>query len=162
MRGPVLGSPAAGQNATCHCCPPRTAHLQLKIFKTRAAAGGHLGTQSYWPPREAPASGTMVQSLVRLLHSMSPSTPLGPAVSCFLPPEEFMAKIDSHCQATDPAGWLLFKNFFKDFYLFIFLERRREGEREGEKHQCVVASHTLPIGDLTCNPDMCPKWESNQ
>ena len=29
-----------------------------------------------------------------------------------------------------------------------FRERVREGEREGEKHQRVVASHTLPTGDL--------------
>ena len=32
----------------------------------------------------------------------------------------------------------------------------REGEREEEKHQCVVASHTLPARDLACNPGMCP------
>ena len=36
------------------------------------------------------------------------------------------------------------------------------GEREEEKHQCVVASHTSPTGDLACNPGMCPDWESNQ
>ena len=47
----------------------------------------------------------------------------------------------------------------KRFYLF-FREKRREGEREGEKHQCVVASHTPPTGDLACNPGMCPDWES--
>ena len=35
------------------------------------------------------------------------------------------------------------------------------GEREGEKHQCVVASHTPPTGNLTCNPGMYPDWESN-
>ena len=35
-------------------------------------------------------------------------------------------------------------------------------ERKGENHQCVVASHTPPSGDLACNPDMCPEWESNQ
>ena len=46
--------------------------------------------------------------------------------------------------------------FFKDFiYLFIFTQRGREGEREGEKHQCVVASCALPMGDLARNPDMC-------
>ena len=38
----------------------------------------------------------------------------------------------------------------------------REGEREGEKHQCVVMSRTPPIGDLACNPGICPDWESNQ
>ena len=38
--------------------------------------------------------------------------------------------------------------FFLRFYLFTFRERGREGEREGEKHQCVVASHMAPAGDL--------------
>ena len=53
--------------------------------------------------------------------------------------------------------------FLKDFiYLFIFRGREREGERVGEKHQCVVASHVPPIGDVACNPGMCPDWESNQ
>ena len=32
--------------------------------------------------------------------------------------------------------------------LFIFRELGREGERDGEKHQCVVASHVPPTGDL--------------
>ena len=50
-------------------------------------------------------------------------------------------------------------NFFN---LFIFRESGREGEREGEKHQCIVASHTPCIGDLACNPGMCPDWELNQ
>ena len=50
--------------------------------------------------------------------------------------------------------------FFK--ILLVFRERGREGEREGEKHQCVVASHTPPTGDLAHNPGMCPDWESNQ
>ena len=52
--------------------------------------------------------------------------------------------------------------FFLRFYLFIFRERGREREREGEKHQCVVASHVAPTGDLACNTGMCPDWESNQ
>ena len=46
-------------------------------------------------------------------------------------------------------------------YLFIFIERRRKGESEGEKHQCVVASHTPPTGDLAHNPGMCPDGELN-
>ena len=50
--------------------------------------------------------------------------------------------------------------FFK--ILFIFRERGEEGEREGEKHQCVVASHMAPTGDLARNPGMCPDWESNR
>ena len=36
------------------------------------------------------------------------------------------------------------------------------GEKEGEKHQCVVASHMPPAGDLAHNPGMCPDWELNQ
>ena len=44
----------------------------------------------------------------------------------------------------------------------MFRERGREGEREGEKHQCVVASHVPPSGDLASNSGMCPDWESNQ
>ena len=42
--------------------------------------------------------------------------------------------------------------------MYLFLDRGREGE----KHQCVVASRTLPTGDLTRNSGMCPDWESNQ
>ena len=30
----------------------------------------------------------------------------------------------------------------------------RKGEREGETHQCVVASHVPPSGDLAYNPGM--------
>ena len=56
---------------------------------------------------------------------------------------------------------VIFYFLFKRF-LFILRERGREGEREGEKHQCVVASHTSPSGDLASNPGMCPDWESNQ
>ena len=53
---------------------------------------------------------------------------------------------------------LLKIQFFSFFQRFIyFLERGREGEREGEKHQCVVASQVPPIGDLACNPGMCPR-----
>ena len=55
----------------------------------------------------------------------------------------------------------LFLLFFKDF-IYLFLERGRVGEREGEKHQCVVASHVAPTGDLARNPGMWPDWESNQ
>ena len=38
----------------------------------------------------------------------------------------------------------------------------REWEIEGEKHQCVIASHVPPTGNLACYPGMCPDWESNQ
>ena len=37
-----------------------------------------------------------------------------------------------------------------------------EGGGEGKKHQCMVASHAPPSGDLAHNPGMCPDWESNQ
>ena len=53
----------------------------------------------------------------------------------------------------------LFSSFKDSIYLFL---EGREGEREGEKHQCVVASHTPPTGDLAGHPGMCPDWESNQ
>ena len=51
--------------------------------------------------------------------------------------------------------------YFKHF-IYLFLEKGSEAEREGEKHQCLAASHSPPTGDLTCNPGMCPDWESNQ
>ena len=46
--------------------------------------------------------------------------------------------------------------------LFIYFQREGKGEKEGEKHQCVVASHGPPTGDLACNPGTCPAWETNQ
>ena len=51
------------------------------------------------------------------------------------------------------------KNLFKVF--FLFTERGRERDREGEKHQCVVAFHVDPTGDLAGNPGRCPDWELN-
>ena len=60
----------------------------------------------------------------------------------------------------DKSGILLIL-FFKGF-VYLFRERGREGEREGDKHQCVVAPHVFPTGDLARNPGMCPDWESNQ
>ena len=53
---------------------------------------------------------------------------------------------------------VVFFLFVFRFYLFIFREKGREGEREGEKHQCVVASHVAPTGNLAYNPGMCPDW----
>ena len=32
----------------------------------------------------------------------------------------------------------------------------------GEKHQCMVASHVAPTGDLARNTGMCPDWELNR
>ena len=51
---------------------------------------------------------------------------------------------------------------FLRFYLFIYRERGMEGEREGEEHQCVVASHTPPTGDLAHNPGMCADQKLNR
>ena len=51
-------------------------------------------------------------------------------------------------------------HFLKGF-IYLFLERGK-GRRKREKYQCVVASHAPSIGDLACNPSMCPDWESNQ
>ena len=48
-------------------------------------------------------------------------------------------------------------SFFKDF-IYLFLEKRREGDNEGVKHQCIVASHALPTGDLAHNPDCALTW----
>ena len=50
--------------------------------------------------------------------------------------------------------------FFLRFYVFIFREGKEERKRG--KHQCVFVSHATPTWDLTCNPGMCPDWESNQ
>ena len=54
-------------------------------------------------------------------------------------------------------------SFFKGFFIYFYFqrERGREGERDGEKHQCVVASHMHPTGDLAHNSGMCPEWQSN-
>ena len=51
--------------------------------------------------------------------------------------------------------------FFKDF-IYLLLERGEGKEKEGEKHQCGVASHMPPTGDLARNAGMCPDWESNR
>ena len=48
-----------------------------------------------------------------------------------------------------------------NFISLFVREKGREGEREGEKHQCLVASHAPPTGDLVHNPGMCPDWELN-
>ena len=55
---------------------------------------------------------------------------------------------------------IIFLGFFK--VLFIYFLTEGKGGRKGEKHQCVVASHVPPSGDLTHNPGTCPDWESNQ
>ena len=42
------------------------------------------------------------------------------------------------------------------------LEKGREGKREEEKHQCAVASHMPPPGNLAQNPGICAIWGLNQ
>ena len=56
--------------------------------------------------------------------------------------------------------FLSLRFFFKILRIY-FYRGGREGEREGEKHQCVVASHLAPSGDLDCNPGLRPDWELN-
>ena len=72
-----------------------------------------------------------------------------------------MAEWDRDLTHTEAQMWLL-RVFFLRFYLFIFSLRGREGEREGKKHQCVVAAHVSPPGELAHNPGICLDRESNQ
>ena len=67
----------------------------------------------------------------------------------------------SHLQSTlllrQYTYWDIF--FKRDF---IFTERGSERERE-ERNISVWLPLTCPLlGDLACNPGMCPDWESNQ
>ena len=57
--------------------------------------------------------------------------------------------------------WKKKRLFKKSLFIYLFLERGEGKETEEEKHQCVVASHVRPTGDLTHNPGMWPDWESN-
>ena len=59
------------------------------------------------------------------------------------------------------AKFLSQNSHFKKYFIYLFLERGREGER-GEKHQCVVASHMPPTGDLAPNPGVCPRMGMNE
>ena len=56
-------------------------------------------------------------------------------------------------------------NIFKRFYLLLERGEGREKERDRnidvlDIHQ-LVASCTPPIGELACNPGVCPNWELN-
>ena len=57
--------------------------------------------------------------------------------------------------------------FFKERF-YLFLERGEGKEKEWERNinvwqmEWVVASHTPQVGDLACNPGVCPEWESNR
>ena len=74
----------------------------------------------------------------------------------------FLMRLSSLKTILPPLRFLLFfKGLKKKDCIYLFLERGKEGERQGEKHQCVVASHTPPTGDLAHNPGMHPDWESN-
>ena len=51
-----------------------------------------------------------------------------------------------------------------DFFLifiYLFLDRGKGRKKERERHQCVIASHAPPAGDLACNSGVCPNWEFN-
>ena len=63
----------------------------------------------------------------------------------------------SHVDVSLPPFSSLKINKILKRFLFIFREREREGGRQGEKHQCMVASHMPPTGDLARNPGMCPR-----
>ena len=68
-----------------------------------------------------------------------------------------------------PCLCLCNAHFFKRFLKFIFRERGKEREREGEKNididvrekRQLATSHMPPTRDLSCNPSICPDWESN-
>ena len=50
------------------------------------------------------------------------------------------------------------KNPLKDLYFkknYLFLEKGEGGRMSGR-------GTSIPLGVLTCNPGMCPDWESNQ
>ena len=56
-----------------------------------------------------------------------------------------------------------FNYIFKKFLKRLNFQREGEGERKRGKEtsRCGCFLHA-PIGDLACNPGMCPDWESNQ
>ena len=65
----------------------------------------------------------------------------------------------------ESLGWIdhvVFSNILFFLRFCLFLDRGGGREKEGERHQCVVASHAPPTGDLACNPGLCPDWELNQ
>ena len=64
-----------------------------------------------------------------------------------------VSHIPSQSHRLEPTK--LYKLKKKKDFIYSFLDGG--GEREGEKHQCVVASHKPPTGDLACNPGMCPE-----
>ena len=57
--------------------------------------------------------------------------------------------------------YVRYQRFFKRFYLFLEGGEGREKERERNINVWLPLAHPL-LGDLFCNPGMCPDWESNQ
>ena len=57
----------------------------------------------------------------------------------------------------------MFVCFLKILFIYLFLEggEGREKERERNINVWLPLAHPL-LGDLFCNPGMCPDWESNQ
>ena len=64
------------------------------------------------------------------------------------------------------CNFFVSKIFWKDFaYLVLERGEGREKEREISMWERYINWFPLahaPTGDLTCNPDMCPDWESNR
>ena len=52
---------------------------------------------------------------------------------------------------------MMFTLFLDFIYLSIYFYREEKGRRKIGKHQCVVASHVPPTGDLARNPGICPR-----
>ena len=48
--------------------------------------------------------------------------------------------------------------FYKDF-IYLFSGRVKGKEKDRVKHQCVVAFHVPPTGNLADDPGMCSDWE---
>ena len=72
-------------------------------------------------------------------------------------------KVTGYKCAVAGASWTCYssliwpeKHFLKILFIY-FLEEGDGRDKEKEKHQCVVASHAHPSGDLACNPGMCPR-----
>ena len=69
-------------------------------------------------------------------------------------------KIDDKNMISAYLNSILLQLLFKRFYLF--LERKEGKEKERERNINVwLPLARPPLGDLTCNPSMCPDWESN-
>ena len=60
-----------------------------------------------------------------------------------------------------PLPSLLFIYLFLKDFIYLFLERGEGRERERERNMDLLFLVHAPTGDRTCNPGLCPDWESN-